>query len=88
MTPDFHIPLTAERRAGAAQLQGALVDLLDLTLIGKHAHWNVEGRLFRSVHRELDELVDAWRRLADEVAERAVTIGACPGRPGASDRRR
>ena len=78
MTPDFHIPLTAERRAVAVELQGALVDLLDLTLIGKHAHWNVEGRLFRSVHQELDELVDAWRRLADDVAERAVTIGASP----------
>ena len=78
MTPDFHIPLTGERRAVAVELQGALVDLLDLTLIGKHAHWNVEGRLFRSVHQELDELVDAWRRLADDVAERAVTIGASP----------
>jgi starvation-inducible DNA-binding protein len=58
--------------------RGTLVDLLDLALIGKHAHWNVEGRLFRSVHEELDELVDAWRRLADDVAERAVTIGASP----------
>jgi starvation-inducible DNA-binding protein len=78
MTPNFHIPLAAERRSAAAQLQGMLVDLLDLALIGKHAHWNVEGRLFRSVHKELDELVDAWRRLADDVAERAVTIGASP----------
>lgn len=78
MTSDFHIPLTAERRTVAVELQGTLVDLLDLTLIGKHAHWNVEGRLFRSVHHELDELVDAWRRLADDVAERGVTIGASP----------
>lgn len=78
MTPHFHIPLTAERQAVAIELQGALVDLLDLTLIGKHAHWNVEGRLFRSVHHELDELVDVWHTLADDVAERAVTIGASP----------
>ena len=78
MTPDFHIPLTPERQAVAVELHGMLVDLLDLTLIGKHAHWNVEGRLFRSVHHELDELVNAWRRLADDVAERAVTIGASP----------
>jgi starvation-inducible DNA-binding protein len=55
-----------------------LVDLLDLTLIAKHAHWNVEGRLFRSVHDELDDLVDAWRALSDEVAERAVAIGSSP----------
>ena len=52
--------------------------LLDLTLIGKHAHWNVEGPHFRSVHLELDELVDAWQQLSDDVAERAVTIGASP----------
>jgi starvation-inducible DNA-binding protein len=78
MTPDFHIPLTHQRQAVAVELQGMLVDLLDLTLIGKHVHWNVEGRLFRSVHEEMDELVDAWRRLADDVAERAVTIGASP----------
>jgi starvation-inducible DNA-binding protein len=78
MTATFHIPLMAERRAPAVELQGLLVDLLDLTLIGKHAHWNVEGRLLRSVHHELDELVGTWRVLSDEVAERAVTIGASP----------
>jgi starvation-inducible DNA-binding protein len=38
----------------------------------------VEGRHFRSVHEELDEQVDAWRMLSDEVAERAVAIGASP----------
>ncbi len=44
MTAEFHIPLAAEQQAVAAQLQGALVDLLDLVLIGKHLRWNVEGR--------------------------------------------
>jgi starvation-inducible DNA-binding protein len=78
MTVNFHIPLDAERQAVAVELQDMLVDLIDLTLIGKHLHWNVEGRLFRSVHTELDDLVDAWRMLSDDVAERAVTIGASP----------
>jgi starvation-inducible DNA-binding protein len=78
MSGTFHIPLAAERRTVAVELHGVLVDLLDLALIGKHVHWNVEGRLFRSIHHELDELVDAWRALSDEVAERAVTIGASP----------
>lgn len=78
MAVNFHIPLAADRQAVSVELQDMLVDLLDLTLIGKHAHWNVEGRHFRSVHRELDELVDAWRVLSDDVAERAVTIGASP----------
>jgi starvation-inducible DNA-binding protein len=78
MTPKFHIPLAAEQQAVAVELQGALVDLLDLTLIGKHLHWNVEGRHFRSLHHELDEQVDVWRELSDVVAERAATIGASP----------
>jgi starvation-inducible DNA-binding protein len=78
MTVNFHIPLAAEQQAIAVELQGELVDLLDLTLIGKHLHWNVEGPHFHSLHHELDELVAAWRRLSDDVAERAVTIGASP----------
>jgi starvation-inducible DNA-binding protein len=72
-----HIPLASDQHP-VAVLQGMLVDLLDLTLIGKHAHWNVVGRHFRSVHHELDEL-KAWQPLADDVAERAATIGASPG---------
>jgi starvation-inducible DNA-binding protein len=78
MADRFHIPLAADRQAVAVELQGMLVDLLDLTLIGKHAHWNIEGSHFRSLHHELDELVEDWRALSDEVAERAVTIGASP----------
>lgn len=37
MEVKFHIPPAAERQAVAVELQGVLVDLLDLTLIGKHA---------------------------------------------------
>jgi starvation-inducible DNA-binding protein len=77
-THEVHVPLGSDERAVAGELQRMLVDLVDLALIGKQAHWNVEGRQFRSLHRELDELVDAWRTLGDEVAERAVTIGAAP----------
>jgi starvation-inducible DNA-binding protein len=78
MRANFHIPLAAEQQAVAVELQATLVDLLDLTLIGKHLHWNVEGRHFRPLHHELDEQVAAWRKLSDDVAERAVTIGASP----------
>jgi len=78
MTSTFHIPLAPEQRAVAVELQGTLVDLLDLALIGKHLHWNVEGRHFRPLHHELDEQVDVWRELSDDVAERAATIGASP----------
>jgi starvation-inducible DNA-binding protein len=78
MTADFHIPLAADQQAVATELQSALVDLLDMALIGKHLDWNVEGRHLRSLHHDLDEQVAAWRRLSDDVAERAVTIGASP----------
>jgi starvation-inducible DNA-binding protein len=59
-------------------LQDVLVDLVDLSLLGKHAHWNVEGLTFRSLHLQLDELVDDWRALSDDVAERAATLGFAP----------
>jgi starvation-inducible DNA-binding protein len=77
-THDAQIPRGSEDRRVAGELQRMLVDLIDLALIGKQAHWNVEGRQFRSIHLALDELVDASRAFGDEVAERAVTIGAAP----------
>jgi starvation-inducible DNA-binding protein len=75
---NFHMPIDAEDREVAAELQSMLVELIDLALIGKQVHWNVEGPHFRSLHLELDELVDTWRALGDDVAERAVTLGAAP----------
>jgi starvation-inducible DNA-binding protein len=72
-------PLTddAQKITGAA-LQDALVDLIDLTLVGKQAHWTLVGRNFRSVHLQLDEVVDLARGYSDTVAERAAAIGFPP----------
>jgi starvation-inducible DNA-binding protein len=67
-----------ERQALGAILEQTLVDLVDLSLIGKQLHWNVEGPHFRSLHLQLDELVDSWRELGDRVAERAVALGVAP----------
>ena len=67
-----------EREAIGAELQSVLVELLDLSLLGKQAHWNLFGPNFRSLHLQLDELVDAWREAADEVAERAIALGHPP----------
>ncbi len=67
----------AKKVAGDA-LQGSLVDLVDLALIAKQAHWNVIGSQFRSVHLQLDELVTDSRAFADDVAERAASIGVSP----------
>jgi starvation-inducible DNA-binding protein len=76
------LPDKAKAVAGEA-VQGALVDLLDLSLVAKQAHWNVVGPRFRSIHLQLDEVVDLARTAADTVAERASAIGVSPdGRAG------
>lgn len=64
----------AKEVAGAA-LNSALADLIDLSLVAKQAHWNLVGKSFRSVHLQLDEVVEEVRVLSDDIAERAVTIG-------------
>jgi starvation-inducible DNA-binding protein len=66
------------RKATGEALQGALVDLIDLSLVAKQAHWNLAGRNFRSVHLQLDEVVELARQYTDTVAERAVAVGVNP----------
>jgi starvation-inducible DNA-binding protein len=60
------------------ELQSALTELLDISLAGKQAHWNVIGPHFRSVHLQLDELVTTARAHADLIAERVVALGGNP----------
>lgn len=62
----------------AADLQAVLVGLLDLQSQAKQAHWNLVGPHFRSVHLELDEIVDAAREYSDTVAERMRALEAVP----------
>jgi starvation-inducible DNA-binding protein len=71
------LPEQACRTVGDA-LQGALVDLIDLSLVAKQVHWNVIGPRFRSVHLQLDEVVTAARAASDTVAERASALGVTP----------
>ena len=59
-------------------LQAILVDLIELHIQGKQAHWNVVGTNFRDTHLLLDELVDAARELSDEIAERMRALHALP----------
>ncbi|MFE3519436.1 Dps family protein [Streptomyces sp. NPDC059166] len=67
-----------DRKVVGDALQGALVDLVDLSLVAKQVHWNVVGPRFRSVHLQLDEVVDTARQHSDTVAERASAIGVNP----------
>ena len=66
------------KKSVVKDLQATLVELLDLSLLGKQAHWNVVGSHFRSIHLQLDEIVDIARLSSDRVAERLATIGASP----------
>jgi len=79
LSQDHHPTLRhADREALGAELQGVLTVLIDLSLLGKQAHWNVIGPNFRPLHLQLDEMIDAWRSASDAVAERAVTLGHAP----------
>ncbi len=59
-----------------AALQPCLYDLIDLALQGKQAHWNLTGARFRSLHLELDEIIESTRLASDDIAERIVALGA------------
>ncbi|NYV76057.1 Dps family protein [Streptomyces sp. UH6] len=65
-------------RVVSEALQGALVDLVDLSLVGKQVHWNVIGPRFRSLHLQLDDVVTSARAHSDSVAERASALGISP----------
>ncbi|MGH1562405.1 Dps family protein [Mumia sp. DW29H23] len=62
----------------ADHLQQMHVDLIDLHLLGKQAHWNVVGKNFRDLHLQLDEIVEAARGFSDDVAERMRAVSITP----------
>ena len=64
-----------ERQAVGQELGPLLIELVDLALTAKQAHWNVSGMWFRQLHAQLDELADDVRLWSDDVAERLTTVG-------------
>ena len=62
----------------SAKLQLVLVDLIELHLQGKQAHWNIVGTNFRDLHLLLDEIVDSAREASDTIAERMRALQATP----------
>jgi starvation-inducible DNA-binding protein len=79
-TGSAHLPALGahEREEIGRELQATLLELIDLSLLGKQLHWSIVGPLFRPLHLYLDELIDSWRDLGDTVAERAVAVGFWP----------
>jgi starvation-inducible DNA-binding protein len=59
-------------------LQRVLVDLIELHLQGKQAHWNLIGTNFRDLHLQLDEIVDTAREASDVIGERMRALNAIP----------
>ena len=64
----------------ATNLQRVLVDLIELHLQGKQAHWNLVGTNFRDLHLQLDEIVDTAREASDTIAERMRANAVPDGR--------
>jgi starvation-inducible DNA-binding protein len=60
------------------RLQHCLVELIDLGLHAKQAHWNVVGVQFRSLHAQFDEIAEMARAAADTVAERLAALEISP----------
>ena len=71
--------LTITASAGLSEaLQMILVDLIELHLQSKQAHWNVVGANFRDLHLQLDQIVDIAREGADVIAERMRALNVDP----------
>src|SRR5882757_9306405 len=70
---EFDAPLSLTQN-----LQKVLVDLIELHLQGKQAHWNLVGTNFRDLHLQLDEIVDTAREASDTIAERMRALNAIP----------
>ena len=59
-------------------LSASLTNVIDLALQLKQAHWNVVGPNFRSIHLQLDEIIETVRGASDELAERISPLGISP----------
>ena len=63
------------RRSLVDLLNAHLADAIDLKLSAKHAHWNVKGPHFISLHELFDELAGALDGPIDDMAERITALG-------------
>src|SRR5688572_13370187 len=69
------LPL-AVRTSVSQLLESRLADGIDLMLQAKHAHWNVRGQNFVSLHELFDEAAEKVEEFVDAMAERAAALGA------------
>lgn len=69
---DLSAPTRVELVRG---LNAALASTIDLQSQVKQAHWNIKGAQFVARHELFDELARHLREWADDLAERATTLG-------------
>ncbi len=68
--------LSAKTRQTVVELLNAnLASAIDLSLQAKHAHWNVRGPHFFSLHELFDKVYEESVEWVDLIAERAVQLG-------------
>lgn len=71
-----HIALPEETKAQLIDtLNGVLATTSDLRSQVKQAHWNIKGPQFVSRHELFDSLAARLHDYADNIAERAATLG-------------
>ncbi|HJY37523.1 MAG TPA: DNA starvation/stationary phase protection protein Dps, partial [Steroidobacteraceae bacterium] len=69
--------LSLDIRTRVSQLLNSrLASAIDLYLQTKHAHWNVKGPSFIALHELFDKLGEELEEHIDDIAERAVALGA------------
>lgn len=57
-------------------LEGLVLNTLDVAGQVKVAHWNVKGPFFHTLHEDFDKLAGELNGYADQMAERAIQLGA------------
>ena len=76
MEHSTRLGLSHERREPLVELlNSCLANTVDLALMAKHAHWNVQGPAFFSWHKLFDQVAEHLREQADRIAERAGALG-------------
>jgi starvation-inducible DNA-binding protein len=63
------------KKTSIGVLQAVLTDSIDLYNTTRHAHWNVKGPQFHSLHVMFEEFYTTLATDIDEVAERLVQLG-------------
>lgn len=60
------------------EMQGELVDLLSLAVVGDHVRWVLTGDEAPELAEWLIDATESWRAWADQLARQLVTLGVAP----------